>query len=507
LFTIDELADSCGIDLHADRKESKTAGAADVDHPLIDVVEVKSKLSSGKYSITCPWVDEHTGGDDSGTAMWTNDDLSFGFKCHHGHCHERTGKDLVEWIEEASPGWAKRLKTWQTLQWLGAGKKFDDIEVAEPAESIPPTMKELLAELLAEFARLPKNEIAEEHALKILHVADKCDRVDQMRAHKRIRAYLGWSAKDLKVVLKEQRAKWYDAENTGKYKQLPFSSFPDKNISENNIRLYDTVANTRHLLKEYNITTQWNQITKKNVLVVPGEDSTDEANLFEVIIGLVRFHDLPQVNVMNRLFNECRANPVNPVVDHLSSLDYKGAGFIQQLAEHVTVESETEYIRDQVFRMWMIMACAAADYAESTPNKEVVAQFDSMLILVGEQGVGKTMFFRAMLPKELRQYFNDGVFIDLNDSDLVSQCLQNWITETTDLQPIPYGFNCFLSKSIDTYREPYEQFLKSYQRRTVFVGSTNEREFLNKMNRRFWPLFVEAITIPTDEDLINNAWA
>ena len=195
------------------------------------------------------------------------------------------------------------------------------------------------------------------------------------------------------------------------------------------------------------------------------------------------------------------------VVDHLSSLDYKGTGFIQQLAEHVTVESETEYIRDQVFRMWMIMACAAADYAESTPNKEVVAQFDSMLILVGEQGVGKTMFFRAMLPKELRQYFNDGVFIDLNDSDLVSQCLQNWITETTDLQPIPYGFNCFLSKSIDTYREPYEQFLKSYQRRTVFVGSTNEREFLNKMNRRFWPLFVEAITIPTDEDLINNAWA
>ncbi len=203
------------------------------------------------------------------------------------------------------------------------------------------------------------------------------------------------------------------------------------------------------------------------------------------------------------------SNAGEQVVEHLKSLEYKGAGFIQQLAEHVTVESGTDHIRDRVFRMWMIMACAAADYAESTPNKEALAKFEYIMIFVGEQGVGKTIFFGAMLPKELRQYFNDGVYIDLNDSDLVSQCLQNWAVETTDLLPIPYGFNCFLGKSSDAYRRPYEQSLEHHQRQTVFVGSINEREFLDSstINRRYWPLFVEKLVIPNDIELINNAWA
>lgn len=522
LFTMAQLADSCGADLHAGRKESNITGAADVNHPLIDVIEIKSKLSSGKYDITCPWVDEHTGGDDSGTAAWTNADLSIGFKCHHGHCHDRTGKDLIEHIEDDNPGWAKKLDAWKTYRELGVDKDIDDIEVLESIDSIvpesvrpvPPTMKEILDELLADFARLPKTEIAEEHAFKIMRVAEKCDKVVQIRAHDRIRDYLGWSIKEFKVVLKEQRAKWYAQLNTGKYKQISFHTFPDKKVSENNIRLYDTVANTRHLLKEYKITTQLDQITKENIFIVPGENSTDEATMLEMIIGLVRFHDLPQVNILHRLFNECRANPINSVVEHLSGLDYKGVGFIQQLSEHVTVESETEHIRDQVLRMWMIMACAGADHAESTPNKEAVAKFDSVMIFVGEQGLKKTQFFRAILPAPLRQYFNDGVMIDPTDRDSVSQAVALWVIEAGEIDGLfkkvdLERFKAFLSKSFDVFRKPFGRLSVKYQRRTVFVGSANEREFLKDHtgNRRYWPLLVEAIAIPTDEDLISRAWS
>lgn len=516
-FTIDQLADTCGADLHAERKESKTTGAADVNrHPLLDVISIKSRLASGKYNITCPWVDEHTGGDDSGTAAWTNDDLSIGFKCHHGHCHDRTGKDLVEHIEEDSPNWAKRLDLWKTLKGLGVERDFAEIKLPEStvSESTPPTMKEALDNLLAKFARLPKDGTAEDHALKILFTADKCEKLDQMRAHTRICDYLGWSAKELKIILKEQRAKWYASENAGKYKQLPFSGFPDKKVSDNGIRLYDTVANTRHLLKGYGITTQLNQITKENIFVVPGEDSDDEATLLEMIIGLVRFHDLPQINTFHRLFNECRANPVNPVVDCLSGLDYKGAGFIQQLAGHVTVESGTEHIRDEIFRMWMIMACAAADYAESTPNKEAIAKFDSVMILVGKQGLKKTQFFRAMLPKLIRQYFNDGVTIDPTDRDSVSQVVAFFIAELGEIDGMfrktdIIRLKAYLSRSFDVFRKPFGRISVKYQRRTVFVGSANEREFLKDHtgNRRYWPLFVEAITIPTDENIVDNAWA
>lgn len=518
-FTMDELAEPFKIDIYAERRETAT-GAASVDHPIVEVVQVKKELSSGRYDITCPWVEDHTEKNDSGTAIWTNADLSIGFKCHHGHCSDRTGEDLIRWIDGGHPGWSKRLDEWKTYKSLGVDKNIDEIDLVriDPIRIDPikkaPSLIAILDELLAELARLPKNKIAEEHAFKILRIADKVERVDQIRAHDRVKEHLGWSTKDLKVILKEQRVKWYPREEINQHKQLNFYKFPHKEVSEDKVHLYDTVENTKHLLREYKITTNLDQITKENFLAIPGENCTEEASLIETIIGLVRLHNLPQMNIINRVSNECRENPVNRVVEHLSNLDYRGNGYIQQLAEHITVELGTEYIRDNVLRLWMIMACAAADHAESTPNEEAVAKFDSVMIFVGEQGLKKTQFFKAMLPKPLRQYFNDGQFIDPTDKDSVSECIQWWVVEAGEIDGVfkkadISRFKAFLSKSTDVFRRPYERSSIKYQRRTAFVGSANERDFLKDHtgNRRYWPLLVERLIMPTDENLLNNAWS
>ncbi len=200
------------------------------------------------------------------------------------------------------------------------------------------------------------------------------------------------------------------------------------------------------------------------------------------------------------------------VVKYLKSLEENGSGYIQQLAEHITVESETEHIRDKVFRMWMIIVCAAADYAESTPNKEAMAKFEYMMIFVGDQGIGKTIFCNTLLPKLLREYFSDGCF--MGDTD--SNCTRYWIVENSVLTVLSEKsgiarFNSFLSCSTDTLRKPYEKTEQSFQRRTVVIGSTNESNFLNDSrginSRRYWPLNVKKIVQLTDENLIRNAWA
>jgi len=136
------------------------------------------------------------------------------------------------------------------------------------------------------------------------------------------------------------------------------------------------------------------------------------------------------------------------------------------------------------------------------------------MIFVGEQGLKKTQFFRAMLPKPLRQYFNDGVMIDPTDKDSVSECVQRWVVEAGEIDGLfkkadINRFKAFLSRSIDVFRKPYERSSVEYQRRTVFVGSANEREFLKDHtgNRRYWPLLVEKLRIITDDDLIDSAWA
>ena len=70
----------------------------------------KAPLGGGKHDITCPWVQEHTGQADGGTAYFEPDDLwpIGGFKCLHGHCADRHVRDLLRMLEiEAS---AARMK-------------------------------------------------------------------------------------------------------------------------------------------------------------------------------------------------------------------------------------------------------------------------------------------------------------------------------------------------------------------------------------------------------------
>ncbi|MCO5106231.1 MAG: hypothetical protein M9907_04015 [Burkholderiaceae bacterium] len=60
----------------------------------------KAPLGSGKHDVTCPWVHEHTGQIDHGTAYFEPSDLSAigGFKCHHSHGAERRIGALLEFL-------------------------------------------------------------------------------------------------------------------------------------------------------------------------------------------------------------------------------------------------------------------------------------------------------------------------------------------------------------------------------------------------------------------------
>jgi hypothetical protein len=61
----------------------------------------KAPLGDGKHDITCPWVTEHTGAVDGGTAYFEPDDNwpIGGFKCLHGHCADRHVRDLLRFVD------------------------------------------------------------------------------------------------------------------------------------------------------------------------------------------------------------------------------------------------------------------------------------------------------------------------------------------------------------------------------------------------------------------------
>lgn len=61
----------------------------------------KAPLGEGKHDVTCPWVTEHTGDLNSGTAYFEPDDNwpIGGFKCLHGHCAHRHIRDLLRFVD------------------------------------------------------------------------------------------------------------------------------------------------------------------------------------------------------------------------------------------------------------------------------------------------------------------------------------------------------------------------------------------------------------------------
>ncbi len=129
-YTLEQLAEPFGVDLDALRADKRINGAAAVsDHPLInipEVINIKEVRSDGRFDITCPWVGSHTSQDDSGSAIFTNEDGSIGFKCHHGNCQEKTGGDLLRVIESRSPGFNDRLKQWQVMREFTAVTSLQD---------------------------------------------------------------------------------------------------------------------------------------------------------------------------------------------------------------------------------------------------------------------------------------------------------------------------------------------------------------------------------------------
>lgn len=114
---IQSLAIPFHIDLEQERRDSIQSAAsvkAMPDHPIFRYVNLKHDRRGGKYEVTCPWIDDHTSNVDAdGTVIYTRDDYSIGFMCHHGHCEDKTGADVIKVISQQNKEFSSEYSTWK----------------------------------------------------------------------------------------------------------------------------------------------------------------------------------------------------------------------------------------------------------------------------------------------------------------------------------------------------------------------------------------------------------
>ncbi|WKY46100.1 virulence-associated E family protein [Eubacteriaceae bacterium ES2] len=121
-------------------------------------------------------------------------------------------------------------------------------------------------------------------------------------------------------------------------------------------------------------------------------------------------------------------------------------------------------------------------------------KFDSALILVGTQGIGKSTFFSKLAGS----WFSDSLTLtDMKDKSGAEKLQGFLILELGEMAGMKKvdieTIKSFLSRSDDIYRPSYGRVVESHPRQCIVVGSTNaENGFLRDItgNRRFWPVNV-----------------
>ena len=134
---------------------------------------------------------------------------------------------------------------------------------------------------------------------------------------------------------------------------------------------------------------------------------------------------------------------------------------------------------------WLIGACARLF--------EPGCQLDTMLMLIGGQGVGKSQACAALVPD--RAWFGDTPF-DIGNKDAFINLHGKWIYELAECEALKKASDdarkAFITSRHDRYRKPFGRLAEDHPRQVVFVATTNGTEILTDPTgaRRFWTVLV-----------------
>lgn len=261
-----------------------------------------------------------------------------------------------------------------------------------------------------------------------------------------------------------------------------------------------TISNVEHLFKSYSIQCDYDVMLKKRSIkmnnVGVNDDDLGETAMHAEISSLIALNNMKAscIDLLPALFAK---NQRNPILEWITSKKWNKKDYIGQLLNSLSVAEEDIRYRNRAVVTWLIQCVAAADSARSTPRKDAKPKYELVFILQGNQGVRKTSWFQALLPRDMSAYIKDGVHLDPDKVDSKKKATSAWICELgeigstfrkSDIEQL----KAFLSNTHDEMRLPYDRVESNFKRRTSFCGSVNQSEFLvdSTGSRRFLPLSI-----------------
>ena len=256
---------------------------------------------------------------------------------------------------------------------------------------------------------------------------------------------------------------------------------------------YNMFDNKRYIYKS----VPWRKIDKPEP--IKNVDYSGVRNYLEIVYKITG-----SLKIDDSLALQFEKNSFHPVKDYLKNLKWDGIKRIDDILIDYFGADKNIYTKEAI-RKPLVGAVARI----LNPG----IKFDLVLTLVGPQGTGK-----STLVDKLGLGWSSDTFTTVHGKEAFEQLQGAWLMEIAELSGLRKAeveaVKHFISKREDTFRPAYARDQETFPRQCVFIGTTNNKDFLKDPtgNRRFLPVDINIDNIKksifklSKED-IDNFWA
>ena len=247
------------------------------------------------------------------------------------------------------------------------------------------------------------------------------------------------------------------------------------------------IESIKAMLHVHNL--QYNLVTQS--MEIDGRNFTDRE--FNTIFIELReqLGNTVQSQIVNSIIDSDNTPSFNPFTEYMEQCkNIQTSGHIAKLCESILFK-ENKFMSpatlENYVRKWLLGIIASMHGIHTV----------TILVLCGGQGIGKTNFFRQLLPEKLKRYYAESK-LDLGKDDLILMCNKLIICDDEfggKSKKEESLLKELSSKQVFSVRPPYQKRNIDMQRFAVLCGTSNDSQLLNDLtgNRRIIPIDIIGI--------------
>ena len=207
----------------------------------------------------------------------------------------------------------------------------------------------------------------------------------------------------------------------------------------------------------------------------------------DTLLTSMRFHAEREwhIKISKDTFNDvvlehCARTPVHPVRHYLRSLTWDGMPRLDEWLIRAAGAEDTEYTR---------AVSSIALLAAGTRIFHPGCKYDEMLVLEGNQGVGKSSGVQTLCPDP--KWFSDDLPLNSDSKVIVERTAGKWLIEASDMagkkKTEIEALKAMMSRQVDVARLAYARLPVQVPRHWIIFGTSNKLVLSDPTGaRRFW---------------------